>query len=72
MRILPIAVFLALPSIAEACAVCFQARTDDTRIAFIVSTAAMTFLPLVVVGGLAWWVRRKFGQAEAKALSGSK
>ncbi len=50
---------------AEACAVCFQAKSDATRIAFIASTAAMTFLPLAVVGGVAWWVRRRFAQAEA-------
>ena len=74
MRLLPIAlaslvclVLLALPGAAEACAVCFQAKTDATRVAFIASTAAMTFLPLAVVGGVAWWVRRKFVQAEARS-----
>jgi hypothetical protein len=60
-------VLLALPGAAEACAVCFQAKTDATRIAFIASTAAMTFLPLAVVGGLAWWVRRRFARADASA-----
>ncbi len=77
MRILPLVLalalflvlFLALPGAAEACAVCFQAKSDATRIAFIASTAAMTFLPLAVVGGLAWWVRRKFVQAEARSLT---
>ncbi len=64
---LALAFILALPGVAEACAVCFQAKTDATRIAFIASTAAMTFLPLAVVGGVAWWVRRKFVQAEARS-----
>ena len=54
---------IALPEAAEACAVCFQAKTDATRVAFIASTAAMTGLPLLVVGGVAWWVRRKVVQA---------
>ena len=73
-RILPFALaslalvlFLVLPGVSEACAVCFQAKSDATRIAFIASTAAMTFLPLAVVGGVAWWVRRKFVQAEARS-----
>lgn len=55
---------LGIPGAAEACAVCFQAKNDATRIAFIASTAAMTGLPLLIVGGLAWWVRRRFARAE--------
>lgn len=75
MKLLPLAslalaVLLTLLSgEASACAVCFQAKSDATRVAFIASTAAMTFLPLLVVGGVAWWVRRKFVQADARVLS---
>jgi hypothetical protein len=60
-----VAILVLAPKASLACAVCFQAKSDATRIAFIASTAAMTFLPLAVVGGVAWWVRRKFVQAEA-------
>jgi hypothetical protein len=56
---------LAASGQAEACAVCFQAKSDAARIAFIASTAAMTFLPLAVVGGLTWWVRRQFVKADS-------
>lgn len=58
---------LGLPGASDACAVCFQARSDASRVAFIASTAAMTGLPLLVVGGVAWWVRRRFAHAEAEA-----
>lgn len=54
------AALLALaPRAAEACAVCFSGRTDETRIAFIASTAAMTLLPLGLVGGGVLWLRRR-------------
>jgi hypothetical protein len=56
---------LALPGAAEACAVCFQAKTDATRVAFIASTAFMSFLPLAVIGGVTWWVRRQVVRADA-------
>jgi hypothetical protein len=60
--------FLVLAGSADACAVCFQAKTDASRIAFIASTAAMTALPLVVIGGLVWWVRKRF-RAESDATA---
>jgi hypothetical protein len=63
---------LSLPGTAEACAVCFQAKSDAARVAFIFSTAAMTFLPLLVIGGVAWWVRRQFVRAELDAAAHSE
>ena len=63
---------LFVPGVAEACAVCFQAKSDAARVAFIFSTAAMTFLPLLVVGGVAWWVRRQFVQADLEAATRSE
>ena len=62
-----LAVVTLLPDTADACAVCFQSRSDASRVAFIASTAAMTFLPLLVIGGVAWWVRRQFVKAELAA-----
>lgn len=55
---------LSVPGTSEACAVCFQAKSDAARVAFIFSTAAMTFLPLMVIGGVAWWVRLQFVQRD--------
>lgn len=56
-----------LPGAAHACSVCFQSQSGATRVAFIASTAFMTFLPLAVVGGVAFWVRRRFVRAEIEA-----
>ena len=59
---------VAWPGVAAACAVCFSGRTDETRIAFGISTAFMTALPLVVIGSFAWWLRRRV-QAQRAALA---
>lgn len=59
-----LAVGLSIAGAAEACPVCFQAKTDASRVAFIATTAFMTVLPLLLVGVLAWWVRRRFIRSE--------
>ena len=48
---------------AEACPVCFQAKNDASRVAFIAATGFMTGLPLLLVGGVVWWLRRQFQKA---------
>jgi hypothetical protein len=53
------AMLVAWPGVAAACAVCFSGRTDETRIAFGISTAFMTLLPLIVIGSAVWWLRRR-------------
>ena len=60
---------LLAPRLSEACAVCSAGREDETRTAFIVSTAGMTLLPLVLVGGLIWWIRRRILGAESAELT---
>jgi hypothetical protein len=51
-------VFL-LPSLAAACAVCMSNDQEDTRLAFILTTAFMTFMPLTVLFlAIRWFVRR--------------
>ena len=55
-----------VPGFAEACAVCSAGREDETRTAFIVSTAGMTLLPLLLVGGLVLWLRKRFREVEAE------
>lgn len=59
------ALVVALPRIAEACAVCFTGRSDETRQAFISTTVFMTGLPLLLIGGVIWWLRRRTLQLEA-------
>jgi hypothetical protein len=48
-----------VPEIAVACSVCFSGRSDETRVAFIVTTAALTALPMLLIGTLVWWLRRR-------------
>jgi hypothetical protein len=70
---------LLLPGGAEACAVCGPG-TEESRIAFIVTTGLLTAAPLLLVGGAFWWLRRRLvemqreaerHQAEAAARSAS-
>ena len=53
---------LLVPRISAACAVCFTGRADETRIAFIATTGLMTALPLLLIGSLVWWLRRRAQQ----------
>ncbi len=53
---------LLMPQFAAACAVCFTGRADETRIAFIATTGLLTALPMLLVGSLIWWLRRRAQQ----------
>ncbi len=57
-RAAALAILLA-PDIAAACSVCFSGRSDETRVAFIATTALLTALPLLLIGSLVWWLRRR-------------
>ncbi len=53
------AALFMLPSLAAACSVCMSNDQEDTRLAFILTTAFMTFLPLTVLFfTIRWFVRR--------------
>ena len=63
--IAPLAALLILaPRAGRACAVCASGSEDANRLAFIFTTAFLTFLPLLMVGGLVWWLRRRAREAE--------
>ena len=51
--------FLIIPSFLYACAVCFSS-TGKSIYAYYITTAAMTAIPLLLVGGLAFWFYRIF------------
>lgn len=63
MRMLPIAIWLVLPNVSWACAVCFSA-TESNRGAFIGTTAFLTLLPLFMLGSAAWWLYRRVQQMD--------
>jgi hypothetical protein len=51
---------VALPDFASACAVCGAGVDDDqSRIAYLLTTAALSLLPLALFGGFVLWVRRQ-------------
>ncbi len=58
------------PRAAEACSVCMSGRDDETRAAFLGTTVLLSILPLLLIGGIAWWVwrlaRRQAAEAEAR------
>lgn len=63
----------ALPRLGKACAVCFTGKEDDSRMAFIATTGFMTFLPLLMIGGLFWWARGRLREhdRETESLRGA-
>jgi hypothetical protein len=40
------------------------ASSDSTRMAFLLTTAMLSITPLVMVGGILWWVVRRARAAE--------
>jgi hypothetical protein len=34
-------------------------REDDTQRAFLAGTLLLSTLPLALIGGIAWWIRRR-------------
>lgn len=61
------ALALWLPRVAEACSVCGVGQDDETRRAFILTTAFMTVLPLAMFGGIVWWFVRRARALEASS-----
>ena len=45
------------------CPVCFDVR-DGPRVAFFATTVLLSLLPLAMLGGLVWWIRRRARAAE--------
>ena len=54
---------LLAPGVSEACAVCFSG-TDENRVAFLVTTGLLTFLPLGIVGATITWLWRRARRLE--------
>ncbi|MEN8184500.1 MAG: hypothetical protein ABFS46_18395 [Myxococcota bacterium] len=59
------ALLLSAPRAAEACSVCSAASSDSVRDAFLVTTVFLSVLPLLLVGGFAWWLRRRTRELQA-------
>lgn len=61
---LGVAAIVASPQLASACAVCMSGREDDVQFAFLATTAFMSVLPLMLIGGVVWWLRRRLREME--------
>lgn len=57
---------LALADAAAACAVCDGGGDLRTRDSYVDATIFMSVLPLIVIGGAVWYLRRR-----ARALAGN-
>jgi len=55
---------LATPALALACPVCFNAKDDAARVAFLATTVFLTALPLLLIGGAISWLARRAAQAD--------
>jgi hypothetical protein len=64
---------LLLPRVSQACSVCSAGNEDENRLAFILTTAFLTFMPLTMVGALVLWLKQRVlslevAHEEARAL----
>lgn len=50
--------FLLLAPNAHACAVCFSS-TGSNRLFYFLTTILLTFLPLTMIGGVIYWIKRR-------------
>jgi hypothetical protein len=62
---LALVLIAALPDVALACPVCFDAR-DENRQAFLATTAFLSLLPLGMVAGAGLWLRKRAREVEAQ------
>ena len=56
---------LVPPRVAQACAVCSSGREDEVQFAFIATTVFLSVLPLGMLGGAVWWLRKRLRELEA-------
>jgi hypothetical protein len=52
------------PGLSRACAVCMSGRDDETRAAFLGTTIFLSLLPVLAVGGVVIWLRRRLRKQE--------
>ncbi len=65
------AAIVCAPGPGYACAVCLSA-TDEYREAFTLTTAILTALPLLMIGSLVFWLRRRFLRQERESAVPSR
>lgn len=61
---------LLAPGVGEACSKCLAASSEETKLAYVLTTVFMSVLPLAGIGGLVWWLVRRARAAEALLRGG--
>ena len=62
------AVTWLLPGLAAACTVCMGGQEEESRKAFVGTTAFLTFFPIIMLAiGVTWFVRRTLAAERAEA-----
>jgi hypothetical protein len=54
-----------IPAPVYACPFCYGASDPRTLYAFYISTAALTLMPLLLIGGFAFWISRAYAAKTA-------
>ena len=67
--VLAATILVMAPDVAAACSVCSAGRDDESAAAFIATTAFLSVLPLTLIGGFVWWIRRRGRTTEAASRS---
>lgn len=57
---------VALPRVAEACAVCASGQEEQSTVAFRYTTVLLSLLPLAMIGGGVFWLGRRMRQLELR------
>jgi hypothetical protein len=66
---IPAALLALAPELARACAVCGAgADEDQSRVAYLLTTLALSVLPLGLFGGFLLWLRRQHRQRSRESL----
>jgi hypothetical protein len=66
---LALAALVAAPQVANACSVCSAGRDDEAQAAFLGTTAFLSVLPLAIIGGFVWWLRRRMRAMDADGVT---
>ena len=67
LHVMAAAALLAPAPSAMACAVCGGNTPEESKMAFIITTGLLTFLPLLMLGSVAYWIRKRVRELEGEA-----
>lgn len=69
--LLILAMLVLVPSVAEACPVCFSG-TGENRAAYFATFLFLTFTPLIGAGLLIWWLRNRIHELDELDAAAAK